>query len=79
LNKIIQTGKTVIIVEHDFEFLGQFVDQIMVMDEGKIVLEGTYQEIKNSEVIKEIYFGRGNSKETNPRMLERAELINKLS
>lgn len=45
----------------------------MVMDEGKIVLEGSYQDIKNSEIIKEIYFGRGSEK--NERILKRAELV----
>ena len=75
LNKIIQTGKTVIIVEHDFEFLWQFVDQIMVMDEGKIVLEWSYQEIKNSEIIKEIYFGRWSEKNQSNKILKRWELV----
>ncbi len=74
LNKIIQTWKTVIIVEHDFEFLWEFVDQIMVMDEWKIVLEGTYQDIKNSDVIKEIYFGRGEKQQVN-NLIKRSELI----
>ncbi|MCF7834645.1 ATP-binding cassette domain-containing protein [Candidatus Gracilibacteria bacterium] len=75
LNKIIQTGKTVIIVEHDFEFLGQFVDQIMVMDEGKIVLEGSYQDIKNSDTIKEIYFGRLSDKHPTTSLIKRSNLI----
>lgn len=74
LNKIIQTWKTVIIVEHDFEFLWEFVDQIMVMNEWKIVLEWSYQEIKNSDIIKEIYFGRW-SKEQHLSGLKRVELV----
>lgn len=75
LNKIIQTWKTVIIVEHDFEFLWEFVDQIMVMNEGKIVLEWTYQDIKNSNTIKEIYFGRLNEKNEGNKILTRGELV----
>lgn len=49
----------------------------MVMDEGKIVLEGSYQEIKNSEVIKEIYFGRGSEKHQINNLIKRAELVKK--
>lgn len=75
INKIIQTGKTVIIVEHDFEFLWQFVDQIMVMDEWKIVLQWSYQDIKNSEVIKEIYFGRWSPKHQVSNLIKRPELV----
>ncbi len=56
LNKILQTGKTVIIVEHDFRFLAEFVDTFFVMDDGRVVLSGDHQSIKNSDLIKEIYF-----------------------
>jgi energy-coupling factor transporter ATP-binding protein EcfA2 len=38
LQKIIAQNKTVIIVEHDFGFLGEFVDTIFVMNDGKIVM-----------------------------------------
>jgi ABC-type uncharacterized transport system ATPase subunit len=56
LKKIIDKDKMVIIVEHDFEFLSQFVDTFALMNDGKIVLEGTYAEIRNSALIKQIYF-----------------------
>ena len=56
LQKIISTGKTVIIVEHDFKFLGEFVDRLIVMEDGQIVLDGTYDAIKKSARLKEIYF-----------------------
>ncbi|PZM86745.1 MAG: hypothetical protein DLD55_04850 [candidate division SR1 bacterium] len=57
LQKIIAQGKTVIIVEHDFEFLAQFVKEFYLMNSGKIVLQGDYQTIKESPITKEIYFG----------------------
>ena len=57
LNKIIETGKTVIIVEHDFVFLWEFVERLLVMDDGKIVLDGSYETIKHDPVLKKIYFG----------------------
>lgn len=57
LQKIIAQGKTVIIVEHDFEFLAQFVKEFYLMNSGKIVLQGDYQTIKESPMTKEIYFG----------------------
>jgi ABC-type branched-subunit amino acid transport system ATPase component len=57
LQKIIAQGKTVIIVEHDFWFLGEFVDTIFVMNDGKIIMKGSYEEIKNNPKLKEVYFG----------------------
>jgi branched-chain amino acid transport system ATP-binding protein len=58
LKKIIDQDKLVIIVEHDFEFLSSFVDKFALMDDGKIILEGTYTEIKNSPITKKVYFGK---------------------
>ena len=55
LNKIIEQKKTVIIVEHDFEFLSQFVQKFYVMDNWRIVLEWDYDTVKNSDITKEIY------------------------
>ena len=57
IKKIIATHKMVLIVEHDFSFLGQFVDKIFVMEAWTIVASWSYEEIKNSKKVKEIYFG----------------------
>ncbi len=57
LKKIIQAWKTVIIVEHDFAFLGKFVDTLFVMNDGKIILKWTYEDIKDNDKLKEVYFG----------------------
>lgn len=57
IKKIIARGHTVLIVEHDFWFLGEFVDEICVMNEGKIVARGTHQQIKENEMVKKVYFG----------------------
>lgn len=57
IQRIIAKNKMVLIVEHDFAFLGQFVDKLYVMEIWTILAEWTYDEIKNSEKVKEIYFG----------------------
>ena len=56
LNKIIEQKKTVIIVEHDFEFLSQFVQKFYVMDNWRIVLEWDYNTVKKSPITQSIYF-----------------------
>lgn len=58
LNRIISQNKTVIIVEHDFEFLSQFVDKFLLMNNWRIVLEWDYKTIKKSEITHTIYFGK---------------------
>lgn len=57
LDQIVQSGKMVIIVEHDFSFLSEFVDTFYVIDDGQNVLHGDHKAIKESPIIKDIYFG----------------------
>lgn len=45
--------KTRILVTHAVDFL-HFVDTIILMKEGKIMLHGTYDELKNSPYLKEV-------------------------
>ena len=56
LQKIIKQWNIVLIVEHDFEFLSQFVQNFYVMNNWKIVLKWDYNTVKNSDITKEIYF-----------------------
>ncbi|MBI3336897.1 ABC transporter ATP-binding protein [Candidatus Peregrinibacteria bacterium] len=50
-------GKTVLIIEHDLPFIGRICDRVIVLDVGKVVLEGTPDEVKQSKELQEIYFG----------------------
>lgn len=57
IRKIIDSGKSVIIVEHDFNFISQFVDRLVLMEDGKIILDWAYDEIKDSKKMKDVYLG----------------------
>lgn len=50
-------GKTVLIIEHDLPFIGSICDEVVVLDVGKVVLQGTPAKVKESKELKEIYFG----------------------
>lgn len=43
----VKTGKTVILVSHSMEDVAEYVDRIVVMNEGKIMLDGTPREVFN--------------------------------
>lgn len=52
INSVME-DKTVIIIEHDIDFVKQIAQTITVLNQGKLLAEGTYDEItSNSEVIK---------------------------
>lgn len=50
-------GKTVVIIEHDLPFISRICDRVIVMDVGKVALEGSPQEVKKSKELQELYFG----------------------
>jgi len=59
IKKLQELGKTVLIIEHDINFIQKFCERVIVLDVGKVVLDGSLEEVRNSEVLKEIYFGKG--------------------
>jgi branched-chain amino acid transport system ATP-binding protein len=57
LNK--ERGYTFCMIEHDMEFIGRLCDPVIVMTEGKVLAEGTIDEIKANEQVIEAYLGTG--------------------
>lgn len=53
LNK--KEGKTIIVIEHDTDFLLTYTQQMLVLDKGKILFEGSTKKVfKNKEKLKEL-------------------------
>lgn len=56
--KLAKSGKTIMVIEHDINFIEQFCERILVLDEGKVVLDDTPQKVRNDNRLQEIYFGK---------------------
>jgi branched-chain amino acid transport system permease protein len=56
-----QLGFTAILVEHDLDFVREISSRIVVLHQGKLVLDGTVNEVVNSEIVKTIYSGGGHA------------------
>jgi urea transport system ATP-binding protein len=61
LHQIAET-RTVIVVEHDMEFLRRYARIVTVMHEGSILCEGTVAEVQADERVQEVYLGRSRDK-----------------
>lgn len=57
LVKLREKGETIFIIEHDMNFVFKLVDEIIVMDAGKVIAKGKPEEIKNNQKVKEAYLG----------------------
>ena len=54
-----ERGYTFVVIEHDMEFIGRLCDPVICMAEGKVLAEGTLEEIKANEAVIEAYLGTG--------------------
>ena len=57
LRAIRARGVSILLVEHDMDFVMGLVDRIVVMDFGKKLLEGTPAEVRASPAVQEAYLG----------------------
>ena len=57
LLKSIARGRSMIVIDHDMDSLFEVVERITVLQEGRVLTEGTPDEIKADPVVQEAYLG----------------------
>jgi urea transport system ATP-binding protein len=55
--------RTVVVIEHDMDFLRRFARTVTVMHAGKILSEGTVAEVQADPRVQEVYLGHAAAKE----------------
>ncbi len=59
LLKEIKKECTIIVVEHDMDFVKQIADTVTVLHEGKVLMEGNVSEVLADKTVQAVYLGRG--------------------
>jgi urea transport system ATP-binding protein len=49
---------TLVVIEHDMAFLRRFATAVTVLHEGKILSEGSVEQVQGDEKVREVYLGR---------------------
>jgi branched-chain amino acid transport system permease protein len=57
LLKSIGQGRTMIIIDHDMGSLFELVERVTVLQEGRVLVEGTPEEIKGNKAVQDAYLG----------------------
>ncbi len=57
LLKSIAQGRTLIVIDHDMDSLFELVEKVTVLQEGRVLVEGTPDEIKTDTKVQEAYLG----------------------
>lgn len=53
--------RTILVIEHDMEFVRAVAERITVLFKGGFLTQGTYDQVKSDERVIEAYLGRGRS------------------
>lgn len=59
LLRAIARDRSVLVVEHDMEFVRQFSQTVTVMHEGRVLSEGPVDQVQSDQRVIEVYLGRG--------------------
>ena len=59
LIKRIAPGRTIVLVEHNLRVVAHLCDRVTVMQRGKVLVEGTYDEVRADERVVTAYLGGG--------------------
>jgi branched-chain amino acid transport system permease protein len=57
LLKSISQGRTMIVIDHDMDALFELAERVTVLQEGRVLTEGTPEEIKGNAKVQEAYLG----------------------
>jgi branched-chain amino acid transport system permease protein len=57
LLRSISRGRTMIVVDHDMDAIFELAERITVLHEGRVLTEGTPEEIKKNGAVREAYLG----------------------
>ena len=60
LRRLVAEGITIVLIEHDFDFVGEVSDRVAVLHDGRVIETGTFDEVSASAVVREAYLGTAN-------------------
>lgn len=57
----ISAGRTVVFVDHNMHVVGSLANRVTVLQQGEILVEGTYDEVRKDEKVITAYLGQDNA------------------
>jgi branched-chain amino acid transport system ATP-binding protein len=54
----LERSLTIVVVEHDMDVVFRLADRISVLHEGRVLIEGTPEEVRGDRTVNEVYLGK---------------------
>jgi len=77
LLKRVGADRTVVVVEHDMDFMRTWADSVTVLHQGKVLSEGSVAEVQADARVQEVYLGRSHG--TGAAAVVEAEVLSLLT
>ncbi|MGH3757617.1 branched-chain amino acid ABC transporter ATP-binding protein/permease [Actinophytocola sp.] len=58
LRAVAMSGRAILLVEHDMNLVMSLADHVTVVDEGKVLVEGSPEQVRRDAAVASAYFGR---------------------
>lgn len=62
LLQLIAKTRTLMVIEHDMDFVRRYASKVTVMHEGKLLCEGPVAEVQANPLVQEVYLGRAHDR-----------------
>jgi ABC-type branched-subunit amino acid transport system ATPase component len=58
LRALVEDGVSILLIEHHMDMISRLCDPVIVMAEGRRLIEGRFDELVRNEAVQEAYMGR---------------------
>ncbi len=62
LLQLIAETRTLMVIEHDMDFVRRFASRVTVLHEGRILCEGGVADVQSNPMVQEVYLGRAHDR-----------------
>jgi branched-chain amino acid transport system permease protein len=57
LRRLAETGLSIVLIEHDFDFVRDVADKVTVLHQGRVIAEGSVDDVSNTVAVRDVYLG----------------------
>ena len=57
LRRLASAGLSIVLIEHDFDFVREVADRVTVLHQGRVIAEGSVDDVSSAAAVRDVYLG----------------------